>query len=384
MDIKKTLSSLKEDGLMRSLTTLPQAGGKFIWQGKGFINFSSNDYLNLTSNNQVKQAGVMAIENYGTSSSGSRLMCGHLEIHEKLERKLAKFMGYETSLIFGSGFLTNLGVITALVSKEDCIFFDKLDHASLIDGIRLSGAKWKRFKHRDVGNLKDLLELHKDKIGQKFIIIDSVFSMDGDISPIREIYVLAQKYNAFLIVDEAHAVGVFGENSSGYCSQINIKPDIITGTFSKSLGSYGGFAACSHKVKQLLINKARPFIYSTALPPSCLGVVLESINIIEKEKLGELLLKNSKYFYNLLNDYGFNLLPFESQIIPIIIGDSKIAVKFSAKLISEGIYVKAIRPPTVPNNTARIRLSITLAHTKEDLKYTADKIYNIAKQLGAI
>lgn len=376
---------LENQGLYRSLFSLPQTGGKFSIEGKILLNFSSNDYLNLLNNNEIKNASKYAIDIYGTGSGGSRLMSGTLTIHEELEEKIANWLGYEAAIIFGSGFLTNIGVISSLAHKNDYIFFDKLNHASLIDGILLSEAKWKRFKHNDLSNLKDLLENHKNSNGRKFIIVDSIFSMDGDIAHLNKIYKMAEEYSAFLIVDEAHSIGIFGDNGTGCCNCNNIKPNIITGTFSKSLGSYGGFAACSKNIKDLLVNKARSFIYSTSLPPSCLGAASKAIDLVKKDKkLGDNLIKNAKHFYGILKSYGFKLLPFESQIIPIIIGDNKKTVQLSNVLSENGIYVKAIRPPTVPKNTARLRLSVTLAHTIEDLEYAAKIIYNTSKKLEVI
>lgn len=385
MDFDKTLTALKDKDLFRSLVTLPEAGGKFVYQGKEFLNFSSNDYLDFASNDYIKKVAKDAIDSYGTGSTGSRLMSGNLKIHQDVEHKIAAWMGYESCLIFGSGFLTNLGVITSLVSKKDYIFFDKLDHASLIDGIRLSGAKWKRFKHNSVADLENLLAKCEDDTAAKFVIVDSIFSMDGDIAPLRKIYDVAKKYNAFLIVDEAHAVGVFGENGAGCCYSLGIKPDVITGTFSKAFAGYGGFAVSSEKIRDMLINKARSFVYSTGLPPSCLGVVSASVDLIAKQKtLGDELLTNAKYFYDLLVELGFDLGIFESQIIPVVVRDNAKSVQLASKLMEAGLYVKAIRPPTVPINTARLRISITLAHTKEDLKKAADTIYAAAKELEII
>ncbi len=383
MLFKEKLKELKNKEQFRSLITLPQNKGKFVFNKKNYLNFSSNDYLNLTNDRHLKKAAVNAIKKWGCGATGSRLMSGGLPLHTELEKKFAEFFGYESALLFGSGFLTNLGVISALAEKSDEIFFDRLDHASLIDGIRLSGAKWQRFKHNDLTDLEKLLKTSSSQ--KKFIIVDSLFSMDGDIAPLKKIAKLAKKYKAFLIVDEAHAVGIMGKQGRGLCSKLKIKPDIITGTLSKTFGTYGGFVCCSQEIKEWLINSARTFIFSTALPPAIIGSTLKALELIKTQPdLGQKLLDKANYFYQLLKEAGLTLLPFESQIIPIIIGSNELAIKMADKLWQEGVYVKAIRPPTVPKGTARLRLSITLAHSKNDLKTAAKKIINAARELNIL
>ena len=318
----------------------------------------------------MKKASIAAVEKYGAGSGGSRLMCGTLPIHGELEERMAEWMGTEASIVFGSGFLANLGVISALARKGDSVFFDRLDHASLIDGVLMSGASWKRFGHNDTDGLEKML---KGATGNKFIVADSVFSMDGDISPVKKLRELSDAYGAFLIVDEAHAIGVFG-GGEGICALENVKADLITGTFSKAFGGYGGFAACSGLVKKVIINSARPFIFSTSLPPACLGSAMGALEVIREEKdAGKKLLSNSEYFHGLLRAAGLKLPEFSSQIIPVIIGDNNHAVKAASLLWEEGIYAKAIRPPTVPQGTARLRLSVTLAHDRADLESAAGK-----------
>ncbi|NLC70248.1 MAG: 8-amino-7-oxononanoate synthase [Desulfuromonadaceae bacterium] len=384
-DIEQGLKELAGKDQLRSLTTLPACGGKFLVDGKNFLNFSSNDYLDLAGDPRIKASAMAAIGDWGCGSAGSRLMCGHLKLHEALEQRLADLLGYESALVFGSGFLTNLGVISTLAGPGDLVLFDRLDHASLIDGIRLSGARWKRFRHNDTAELRTLLEEYGQGAGRCFIVVDSIFSMDGDIAPLAENHRLAEIFGAFLIVDEAHAVGVFGPHGGGICRHLGIRPDLITGTLSKSLGGYGGFAACSSRIREWLVNKARPFIFSTALPPASAAAAQKAVEILFAEPdLGRRLQDNARFFHHLLGKEGLKLLPFESQIVPILIGENDKAVRLAEALWHEGLYVKAIRPPTVPPGTARLRLSVTLAHDRDELAGAAEKIAVAARRLGVV
>lgn len=385
MNITSRLKEIEDKGLKRELLFIEQAGVRFQYKEKECLNFSSNDYLDLSTDLRVKEVAKTSIDKWGIGATGSRLMSGSLQPHKLLEQKIAQWIGYESALVFGSGFLTNLGVISTICKKEDLVLFDRLNHASLIDGVRMSEAKWKRYKHKDLRDLEKLLEKYKDVKGRIFVVTDSVFSMDGDIAPVREISELTKKYNAFLIVDEAHAIGVFGKNGAGVCNEQNIRPDIITETLSKALGGYGGFAVCSFQIKQLFINKARSFIYSTALPPVCLDAGIKAIEIIEKEgSLGAKALKQAKFFHEQLKTAGFKLLPFESLIIPVFVGDNEKVVEFSQELFEKGVFVKAIRPPTVPIGTSRIRISVGLGHKKKALEKALSTIIKVSKKMEII
>lgn len=382
MDFDGLNRDIGEKGLARSLLTLPATGGKFKMNNKQYLNFSSNDYLDLANDPAVKKAAASALKKYGAGSGGSRLMTGTLPVHEELEKKLASWIGTDAALVFGSGFLANIGVISALVKKGDTVFFDRLNHASLIDGVMLSGAAWKRYRHNDPADLDKLLK--ECGTGGKFVITDSVFSMDGDICSLEEISAITKKHNAFLIVDEAHAIGIYGKGA-GVCAQRKIKPDMITGTLSKALGGYGGFAACALNAKQYMVSSSRSFIFSTALPPASAAAGAKAIDIIRKDPAkGEQLLENAKYFHGILKKAGMNLPAFESQIIPVIIGDNDKALTMASLLMAEGLFIRAIRPPTVPQGTARLRISITLAHTKPDLKKAAAIIIKAAKKEGLL
>ena len=384
-NLERTLARLDEEGLRRSLRALPGAGGKLTISGRTYLNFSSNDYLNLANDPRVKAASAEALARWGCSASASRLMTGHLDLHEALEADLAHLAGTETALVFGSGFLTNLGVLSALCGRTDTLFADRLNHASLIDGMRLTGVQHHRYRHGDLAHLEELLA--GPVRGQRVIATDSIFSMDGDLAPLEGLADLARRHDALLVVDEAHAIGIFGPGGAGAtrCENHRLEPDVIVGTLSKALGGYGGFAACSKPARDLLINRARPFIYSTGLPPACAGAARGAIAVLESEPdLGARLLENARRFHDLLAEAGFRMPPFESQILPVLVGENQKALDFSQDLWDRGIVATAIRPPTVPTGTARLRLSVTLAHTPDDLAEAARAIAQSAHSVGVL
>lgn len=384
---EQELTTLADQGLLRSLRPLPECGGVINIDGRQVLNFSSNDYLNLATDSRLKAASIKSINQYGCGSTASRLMSGHLELHETLENDLAAMTGMEEALVFGSGFLTNLGVLSTLAQKGDMIFCDRLNHASLIDGMRLSGAKWFRYKHKNLNSLEKLLKENTDKSGQRIIVSDSIFSMDGDIANLKGLAELAESYNATLMIDEAHALGIMGECGGGISrlKDAHIKPDIIVATMSKALGSYGGFVACSDTMRKLLINRARSFIYSTALPPACLGAGRKAISIIQSEKnLGGTLLNKARFMHDILCEKGFHLPDFESQILPLHIGENQKALEMAQALWKKDIIATAVRPPTVPEGTARLRLSVTLAHSEDNMRHAAKCIAETAQELGVI
>ncbi|MBI2830342.1 MAG: 8-amino-7-oxononanoate synthase [Chloroflexi bacterium] len=383
---EEELAALKDRGLLRHLHALPEAGGEISVDGKVVLNFSSNDYLGLARDRRLKDAAVQAIDRLGCSATASRLMAGHLALHEELEASLARMMGTEAALVFGSGFLTNLGVISSLAGPEDTVFSDSLNHASLIDGIRLSRAYCHTYRHRDMEHLENLLKESKAS-GKRIIVSESVFSMDGDIPPMKTLSQLAQQYEALLIIDEAHAIGVMGHKSGGV-SRIpgsECQPDVTIGTLSKAMGGYGGFVACSETIRRVLINKARSFLYSTGLPPACLGSALQAVSIITSQpELGQALLKKACWFRGLLVQHGLKVSEFESQILPIIVGDNEAVVRFSKVLWDKGLLITAVRPPTVPPSTARVRLSITLSVTDAALEKAAALIAESAREAGIL
>ena len=362
--IDKKLSLYTKQKRYRSTAVLPRGNT---------INFASNDYLSLSTHPDVQEASRKAIEQYGCSASSSRLVSGTLEIHEKLEFELAKFFGYQTATLFGSGFLANLGVISAITSRKDTIFEDRLNHASLVDGARLTGAPIYRYKHNDLNDLEEKLKKSKEP-GKKLIITDALFSMDGDIAHLKELSELAQKHNATLIVDEAHSIGVFGR---GLCYQQGARPEIIIGSFGKALGGYGGVALGSTAIQSLLINRSRSFIYSTALPPACCASALAALEVLKQmPEIGQRLLFQAKLFSSLLPN-----AESPSQIVPLIVGSNENALQLSNALLKKGIISTAIRPPTVPVNKSRLRFSICLNHSEEQLRAAAQTILETLREV---
>lgn len=381
---EKELASLSERSLLRELRVLPETGGEIAIDGRKVLNFSSNDYLDLARDRRLKDAATRAISEFGCGATASRLMAGHLRLHEELEADLARMMETEAALVFGSGFLTNLGVLSTVAGAGDEIFSDWLNHASLIDGTRLSRARCYRYRHKDLNHLESLLKKSQTK-GKRVIVSESVFSMDGDIAPVKGLAGLAQRYDALLIIDEAHAIGVMGKKGGGVCRLAGeeVRPEITIGTLSKALGSYGGFVACSESVCQFLINKARSFIYTTALPPACLGSAREAVSILARDsELGETLRKRARYFRDWLAEKGLNVPEFESQILPIIVGDNGATTRLSLRLWEKGLLIRGVRPPTVPAGTSRLRLSLTLAMSQDALKTAADIIAEAAAGVG--
>jgi len=382
--IEEQLSGLRDQHQFRSLTTLPQTGGIIEWQGRKFINFSSNDYLDLLNRAELKEASIEATRQFGAGSGASRLVTGSLSIHEELEGEIARHKGYPAALFFGSGFLTNIGVVSALVGRNDVVLVDRLIHASLIDAIRLSGADMIRFHHNDINDLEQRLGQIAPAV-KKLIITESVFSMDGDLAPLQEIAHVSTRYDAMLLVDEAHATGVWGPSGRGLVAEHGLQEhvNISMSTMSKALGGYGGAVACSSRMREWLVNKARSFIYTTAPPPGVCGAAIAALRLLDREPdLGITLRQRSSVFRKALNDRGFNTGDSTSQIIPLMVGDNKTALELSQALRENGIFVSAIRPPTVPVGTARLRFSITLAHQEDVLVQAADIVLHCAQQAG--
>ena len=380
--IQPILDEVKSRGLERSARVYPEAGGKSTLDGEEILNFSSNDYLDLSRHRHVMDCAREALDRYGVGATASRLVTGTLPIHEELEERLAREKGYPAALVFGSGYMANAGTIPVLAGRDDLIFADKLIHASMIDACKLSGAKLVRFAHNDVQSLEQRLIQHSDSGSRKLVITESVFSMDGDLAPLTEIAALAEKHGAMLMVDEAHASGTFGPNGAGLVREHGLEKSVSVsmGTLSKALAGYGGFVACSENLRKLLVNSSRAFIYTTAPPPAVIGGALGALDVLEASpNLGNVLQANADYFRSMLHDAGLDTLQSRSQIIPIVIGDNEKAVAASLRLREEGIIAAAIRPPTVPAGSARLRISITLAHHVADLERAAKHIISIVK-----
>lgn len=381
ISINNKLDELKKNALFRSMRTMNSEQSKYaIVNEKKQLLMSSNSYLDLAANPRVKEAAARAVLLWGAGSGGSRLTTGNTALAEELEKALAKFKRKEATLLFNTGYMANVGIISALTDKESVIFSDEFNHASIIDGSRLSGAKIIVYKHNDMQDLETKIVSTQYRKG--LIVSDAVFSMDGDIANLPEIVKLSQKYHLLSMLDEAHATGVIGANGQGIVEYFNYtaEPDIIMGTLSKSLGSEGGFACASNAIINYLINKARSFIFSTAQCPAALGAALEALKLIEEDNaLVKQLQHNVDYFCACLRRQGINANS-PTPIIPIIIGDEAKAMSVAKELENEGVLIPAIRYPTVPKGTARLRVALMATHTDEELEHTAHLISKAIKK----
>ncbi|MBU4077312.1 MAG: 8-amino-7-oxononanoate synthase, partial [Euryarchaeota archaeon] len=340
------LANIKSKGLYRELNTIEGAQAPSIMKnGRELILLSSNNYLGLTSHPKVKKAAIDAVEEYGTGAGGARLTTGNTELHTNLEEKIAQFKDTESALVFSTGYMANVGAISALMKKGDLILSDELNHASIIDGCRLSGAKVKVYPHMDISSIEKTLRTSKH--GKKLIVTDGIFSMDGDIAPLREIVELAKNFDAMVMVDDAHATGVLGKHCRGTADYFNVEVDINMGTLSKALASMGGYIAGSNELIDYLRNRARSFIFSTALPPPAAAAAIAAIECIKDEKPAKKLWQNVRTYKKGLLDLGFSIKS-ETQIIPLFTGDAKTTTEAAAELEKLGVYALGIRPPAVP------------------------------------
>ncbi|HBO97852.1 MAG TPA: 8-amino-7-oxononanoate synthase [Candidatus Omnitrophica bacterium] len=381
------LAALERQGLKRCLRDVTGAQGrKIILDGKEVLNFCSNNYLGLADDPRLRRAAVECIEQEGIGSGASRLVCGNMTALRELEETIARFKGAESCLTFSTGYMANVGIISSVFGRDDIIFSDRLNHASIIDGIILSQARFKRYPHNDMEALEKMLRAATG-FRRRGIITDSVFSMDGDIASLDKIVELARQYDCLVMIDEAHALGVMGKNGKGLAEHLGVedKIDIQMGTLSKAAGSFGAYCCGSKALIDFLINKARSFIYTTAMPPAVAAAAQRAVEIIRDEPtLRQKLWMNTEYFKKGVDQMGFNTLKSQTPIIPIVVGESSVAVEFSRRLLEEGIFVSAIRPPTVPAGTARLRLTVMATHTREDLEYTLEKLRVIGKDLNFV
>jgi len=385
--LEETLLELEQKGLKRSLRCVEGAqGARIMIDGKSFFNFCSNNYLGLADDPRLRQAAIESIERDGFGSGASRLVCGNMTAHEALERKLAQLKGTDSCLVFSTGYMANVGIISSLFERGDLILWDRLNHASIIDGILLSGAEHKRYPHKNMEALEKFLQ-ESLSFKKRCIITDTVFSMDGDIAPLDKIVDLAQKHEAMVMVDEAHAFGVLGKKGRGAVEHFGLegKIDIQMGTLSKAAGSFGAYCCGSSQLINFLINRARSFIYTTGMPPSVAAASLRAIEIMEAEpERRRKLWENQNFIVNELKRLRFDTMNTQTPIIPISVRDSQLAVEFSKRLFEEGILISAIRPPTVPQNTARLRLTVMATHEKDDLNFALDCLKKIGRELCLI
>jgi len=361
------LTHIQQEHLYRSRQTVegPQ-GAEVVVAGKRLVNYSSNDYLGLANHPRVVKAFINSSEKYGVGSGSAHLICGHTAEHQALEEELAEFTGRQRALLFSTGYMANLGVISALVGKGDDVFQDKLNHASLLDAGKLSGARSRRYLHADINRLNQLLL--RSTQAKKLIVTDGVFSMDGDEAPIEQLVDVAKQSNAMLMVDDAHGFGVLGPTGGGLVEKYELNDEdvpILMGTFGKAFGTFGAFVAGSDALIETLIQRARTYIYTTAAPAAVMAATRESLKLSQvdtwrREKLAEL----SKQFRLGASQLGFNVPDSNSAVHPIIIGDSAKALSVSQQLAVQGFMVSAIREPTVPSGSARLRVTFTATHTE--------------------
>lgn len=369
-ELQRRLEELESQSLLRKLRCVSSPQGVRIQvDGRELLNFSSNDYLGLATHPKLKAAAMEATERFGTGSGASRLICGSLEPHHQLELELAAFKGTEAALVFSTGYGTALGSITALVGKEDVIILDKLVHASIVDAARLSGATLRVFRHNDLADLEEILQWSGKRGGRTLIVTESIFSMDGDDAPLRELVALKEKYGAWLMIDEAHATGLFGGRRRGLAEEggVSERVEVQMGTLGKALGSAGGYIAGSRRLIELLVNKARSFIFSTAPPPAASAAASAALVVIGSPEGLSLVNKLRANSSALKAGLRFASRAANSPILPFLVGDENQALGVADALRTQGIFVPAIRYPTVPRGKARLRFTVSAGHSSGDI-----------------
>ncbi len=360
--------------------------------GKRVINLASNNYLGLTTHPKLREAAIEAIKKYGVGSGAVRTVSGTMSIHMELEEKIARFKNTEACVVFQSGFAANAGTVSAILGKDDFIISDELNHASIIDGARLSRAKIKVFRHKDAAHAEELLKEVAGEPGHKLIITDGVFSMDGDIGPLPALCDLAEKYGAIMMVDDAHSSGVLGRNGRGTIDhhKVHGRVDVQVGTLSKAIGSLGGYVCGSKELIDFLYHRARPFLFSTSHPPSVAATCIAAFDVLENEPaLMDKLWANTRFFKKELGLLGFNIGGIntpasETPITPIIIGDGKLTMDFSRELFNEGVFVPGIAFPTVAEGKARLRTIMSAAHTQDQLTKALEILKRVGTRMGIV
>jgi 8-amino-7-oxononanoate synthase len=368
--LSEQLEELKRQGLFRFRRVVETPQSIFLQiDGKKVLNFCSNDYLGLANHPEIISAFKRAADDYGVGSGSAHLICGHNKAHHQLEEELAAFTGREKALLFSTGYMANLGVISALLGQSDSVFEDRLNHASLLDGGLISGARFHRYRHADLCSLKAKLDRYDS--GKRLIVTDGVFSMDGDLAPLPELVKIAYDSNALLMVDDAHGFGVMGRTGGGLAEHFGLTQGdvpILMGTFGKGFGTFGAFVAGSEELIEILIQKARTYMYTTALPPAIAEATRASLKLVinetwRRDKLKQL----SERFSNGAKQLGLNILESQSAIHALIIGDSQRAVEINVALMKRDIFVAAIRPPTVPQGSSRLRVTLSVMHEQQHI-----------------
>jgi glycine C-acetyltransferase len=381
------LGSLKEQGLYRLLRVLDaEQKAKTSIDHRTVVNLSSNNYLGLTTHPKLRERALAAVKDLGVGSGSVRTIAGTMAIHMELERKLAAFKKTEAAVVFQSGFTANAGTVSSILTKEDVIISDELNHASIIDGARLSRATIKVFPHKDAHAARKILQ-ELPKAQRKLLISDGVFSMDGDVGALPELCDLADEFGCIMMVDDAHASGVFGKNGRGTVDhfQLHGRVDIQVGTLSKAIGALGGYVAGSHSLIEFLYHRARPFLFSTSHPPAVAAACLAALDVLEQEPQWiERLWENTRFFKAGLHALGFNTGLSESPITPVIAGEGPLAMKLSDRLFEEGVFAQGIAFPTVPRGKARVRTIVTATHTRDELQFALDCFKKVGTELGII
>lgn len=368
--IQDELQALKSASLFRRLRSVAgDQGPTLMVDGREVLNFSSNNYLGLANHPAMGKAAIDAIGRYGCGSGASRLISGNMNLHEELEAKLAELKATEAALVFNSGFQANVGIIPTLVGDGDVVFSDALNHASIIDGSRLSRAKIVVYRHCDVEQLEQGLKLMSGS-SRKLIVTESLFSMDGDEAPLKQIVELSEKYDAMIMVDEAHATGVYEPDGAGLVSQLGLGERVLVqmGTLGKALGGFGAYVAGSAMLRELLINRCRSFIFTTSLPPAVMAMGIAALELIKHEPERRRVLRdNCARLRSGLTKLGYSLGDSRSQILPLLIGDANECMRLSGRLLDRGVFAQGIRPPTVPPGTSRLRITLMATHTPDQI-----------------
>lgn len=386
--IESEIKRLKDEGLYKQIRTIQSPQGAWLQvDGKKVLNFCSNNYLGLANHPELVKAAEQALKDFGVGPAAVRTIAGTINLHLELERRMAAFKHVDSAIHFQSGFAANLGTIQALVNKEDVIFSDELNHASIIDGCRLSGAKILRYNHCDPAHLQAVIDENKGTYRRALIITDGVFSMDGDIAPLDRLCAVAQTNDILLMVDDAHGEGVLGKGGRGIVDHFNLhgKVDIEVGTFSKAFGVVGGIVAGKAVIIDWLRQSGRPFLFSSAVTPADTAACLAAVNLLESStQLVDQLWENTRYFKAEMKNLGFDTGQSETPITPVMLGEASLAKQFSQELFTLGIFATPIWFPTVPKGKARIRVMVSAAHSQQDLDQGLEGFARVGKQLGVI
>ena len=381
------LDAMKDQGLYRRLRILDaEQSARTKVDGREVVNLSSNNYLGLTTHPHLKRKAAAALDEFGVGTGSVRTIAGTMSLHMELERRLAEFKKTEAAVVFQSGFAANAGTVAALLSKDDFVVSDELNHASIIDGARLSRASIKVFPHRNASAARDIVR-SLPATGRKLLITDGVFSMDGDLGALPELCAIAEEHGCIMMVDDAHASGVFGANGRGTVDHFGLhgRVDVQVGTLSKAIGALGGYVAGTRNLIEFLHHRGRPFLFSTSHPPSVTATCLAALDVLlEEPQLIERLWSNTAFFKQGLQTLGFNIGASESPITPVIVGEASTAMKLSDRLFEEGVFAQGIGFPTVARDKARVRTIVTATHTRDDLQFALDAFAKVGKELTLI